>query len=69
MMQSGKCLPLFSWRFHQIKVSAQTLVFPHELPPMVLWPRQKPIKKRQQKHGTALAIEVIAENFNSSGCR
>jgi hypothetical protein len=31
--------------------------------------RQKPIEKRQQKHGTALAIEVIAENFNSPGCR
>jgi hypothetical protein len=31
--------------------------------------RQKPIDKRQEKHGTALAIEHFAKNFNSLGCR
>jgi hypothetical protein len=31
--------------------------------------RQKSIDKRQEKHGTALAIEHFAKNFNSLGCR
>jgi hypothetical protein len=31
--------------------------------------RQISIAYRQEKHGTALAIELFAKNFNSLGCR
>jgi hypothetical protein len=31
--------------------------------------RQISIEYRQEKHGTALAIELFAKNFNSLGCR
>jgi len=31
--------------------------------------RQIFIAYRQEKHGTALAIELFAKNFNSLGCR
>jgi len=57
------------WFDQKLKVCLQALVSPLKWPLSATCPRQKPIKKRQQKHGTALAIEVIAENFNSSGCR